>query len=184
MKVLLQVLDDGRLTDGLGKTVILENTIIVMTSNLGSDLRKHRRQVGFGAARETEEIVDVSAPILDAVRAALPPELWNRIDEPLVFAPLERTQISEIAELMLSQLAERIAGEHQIEFRVGDGAISALIENGGYDPDLGARPMRRTIQTLIEGPVAKMILQGEAKKGDIITAAGQGDALSLTIEKM
>jgi ATP-dependent Clp protease ATP-binding subunit ClpC len=184
LKVLLQVLDEGRLTDGLGKTVNLENTIIIMTSNLGSDLRIHRRQVGFGAARETQEIEDVSAQILEAVRAALPPELWNRIDEPLVFAPLEREQIAEIARLMLEQVAEQVLEEHEIVFRVGDGTVETLIRRGGYDPDLGARPMRRTIQSLIEGPISKMILTGEAKRGDAMTAVGQDDDLSLVIDKI
>jgi ATP-dependent Clp protease ATP-binding subunit ClpA len=184
LKVLLQVLDEGRLTDGLGKTVILGNTIIVMTSNLGSDLRIHRRQVGFGAARETKEIEDVSTQILEAVRAALPPELWNRIDEPLVFAPLEREQIAEIAHLMLKQVAEQILEEHEIAFRVGDGTVETLIRCGGYDPDLGARPMRRTIQSLVEGPISNMILRGEAKRGDAITAIGRGDDLSLIIDKI
>ncbi len=184
LKVFLQVLDEGRLTDGLGKTVVLENTVIVMTSNLGSDLRIHRRQVGFGAVRETKEIDDIAVPILEAVRAALPPELWNRIDEPLVFAPLEREQIAEIALLMLKQLETQILNEHDIVFRVGQGTVEVLIHRGGYDPDLGARPMRRTIQSLIEGPVSKMVLGGEANRGDIMTVVGRGGDLSITIDKM
>ncbi|MCP4678389.1 MAG: ATP-dependent Clp protease ATP-binding subunit [Deltaproteobacteria bacterium] len=181
LKVLLQVLDDGRLTDGMGRTVPFENTVIVMTSNLGSDLRVHRRHVGFGAARKTDAVIDVTQSILTAVREAMPPELWNRIDEPLVFEPLEKEEVAQIAEMMLRNVSNQLHEEHGIAIELGEGAIDALITAGGYDPDLGARPMRRTVQRLVEGPVARMVLAGDVLPGDIVEVSGDADGISLSV---
>ncbi len=181
LKVLLQVLDDGRLTDGMGRTIPFENTVVVMTSNLGSDLRVHRRHVGFGAARQSDAVVDVTQSILTAVREAMPPELWNRIDEPLVFEPLEKEEVAQIAEMMLRHVSRQLHEEHEIAIEIGEGAIDALIAAGGYDPDLGARPMRRTVQRLVEGPVARMVLQGEVQPRDIVEISGDGSELSISV---
>ncbi|MCP4680354.1 MAG: ATP-dependent Clp protease ATP-binding subunit, partial [Deltaproteobacteria bacterium] len=183
LKVLLQILDDGRLTDGLGRTVTFENTVIVMTSNLGSNLRTHRRHVGFGAARKTEEMGDLTESILSSVREVMPPELWNRIDDPLVFQPLDRNEVALVASLMLKHISEQLHKEHDVMIQLGDGAIEALIAAGGYDPDLGARPMRRTIQRLVEGPVAHMVLSGDALAGDTVNVTGAGGDLLFEIER-
>jgi len=177
IQVLLQVLDDGRLTDGRGRTVSLKNAVIVMTSNLGADLRDlsaPRRKVGFGAASTPDGSANppVTERILAAARAALPPELWNRIDEPLVFAPLSREEIGDIAALMLEGVAARLMDEHGIGLRVTSAAVDALIGCGGFDPELGARPMRRMIQRLVEGPAARLVLAGEVAAGDGILVDG------------
>ncbi|MBN2718831.1 MAG: ATP-dependent Clp protease ATP-binding subunit [Deltaproteobacteria bacterium] len=166
---LLQVLDDGRLTDGKGKTVDFKNTVIIMTSNLGSDLRQisnRKRSVGFGH-EDTQDDVQLEDIVIDAARVALPPELWNRIDEPLVFQPLTEQDVAKIAELMLEKLGRQIYLEKEITLAIDDDVIDHLIAGGGYDIQLGARPMRRTISRMIEGPVARIIL-GESLKGDTI----------------
>jgi ATP-dependent Clp protease ATP-binding subunit ClpC len=177
LKVLLQVLDDGRLTDGLGRTVIFENTVVVMTSNLGSNLRIGRRQVGFGAAREIEEMGDIGPAVLGAARASLPPELWNRIDEPLVFDPLTREDVRDIAAMMLKRISEQLRDEQGVSLSFDDDVVETLIAQGGYDPDLGARPMRRTVQRLVEGPVARIVLSGDVVRGGRIELSGDGESI-------
>ena len=178
---LLQVLDDGRLTDGKGKTVDFKNTVIIMTSNLGSDLRQlenRRARVGFGqplpGTDPSDE--DLSEQVIGAARAALPPELWNRIDEPLVFAPLREDDVANIAVLLLEKLAAQIYKEKEISLAFDNNVIDHLIVSGGYDMQLGARPMRRTISRLIEGPLARIIL-GDSDRGDTIRIGVENEAL-------
>jgi len=173
---LLQVLDDGRLTDGRGKTVDFKNTVIIMTSNLGADMRKFsaaRRPVGFGSA--TAGTGSLRDAIIDAARSALSPELWNRIDEPLVFEPLTRDDVAQIAALMLRRLAARVMEERQISLTFGDGVVPFLIDAGGYDLQLGARPMRRTIARLVEGPAARLILETGKEGGGIRVAVEENE---------
>ena len=185
IQLLLQVLDDGRLTDGKGRTVDFGNAVIIMTSNLGADMRaaaEPKRRMGFaasrdGAERREREAREVSDAILAAARAALPPELWNRIDEPLVFAPLDRERVAAIARLMLSKVASQLEKEHGVLFTAAPEAVEALAEAGGFDPELGARPMRRTIQRLVEGPLARLVLKGEVARGDTAELAVDAGAL-------
>ncbi|MCA9673077.1 MAG: ATP-dependent Clp protease ATP-binding subunit [Myxococcales bacterium] len=178
LQVLLQLLDDGRLTDGRGRTVDFSNTVVVMTSNLGSEHYDRRRgHIGFGlgvgapsgdneATLTDEEWKRIVDEVLTTARRAFPIELWNRIEERIVFEPLTRAQILEVARLLVADSARRLAAEKQISYVATDAALDYLIDNGGYDPLLGARPMRTTIQRLIEGPVAEQILLGKAKPGD------------------
>ncbi len=180
LQVLLQVLDDGRLTDGSGKTVSFINTLIIMTSNLGSDLRRQKRRVGF-ANDEAAALPDIETNIAGAARAALPPELWNRIDEPLVFAPLRRFEVEEIAGLMLSSIAQRLREEHHVITHFTKDAIEAMLSGGGYDQEMGARPMRRTIQRMVEGPIAKKILAGEVGRDDVLTVDAKDGALDFAV---
>jgi ATP-dependent Clp protease ATP-binding subunit ClpC len=184
IQILLQILDDGRLTDSKGRTVVLENAVIAMTSNLGADLREigsRSKRVGFGAGSSEPAASDVSEAILEAARGALPAELWNRIDEPLVFAPLEREQVAAIARMMIDRVSEQLGREHGITLDTAPEAIEALLDAGGYDSQLGARPMRRTIQRLVEGPVAKLVLADELSPGDVV-AIGTGDDDQLTFD--
>jgi ATP-dependent Clp protease ATP-binding subunit ClpC len=181
LQILLQVLDYGRLTDGKGRAIVFENTVIVMTSNLGSDMRSlssPRRRVGFSAGEDEPDKDRICESILGAAREALAPELWNRIDEPLVFAPLTRQEVGEIAMLMLNRLSKQLETEQGVSLEVGEGAVDTLIAAGGFDPELGARPMRRTIQRLIEGPVAKMVLSSEVIRGDRLVIEGDGEKLT------
>lgn len=176
---LLQVLDDGRLTDGKGKTVDFKNTVVIMTSNLGADMRKmepKKKAVGFGSVVESKN-PDVEEVILSAARSELPPELWNRIDEPLVFHPLSKAEVTQIAALMLRNLSEQIQKERDISLYIDGAVVEYLVEKGGYDVQLGARPMRRTISRLVEGPVARVIL-GKSARGDRIqVTVDEGDSL-------
>jgi ATP-dependent Clp protease ATP-binding subunit ClpC len=188
IQVLLQILDDGRLTDGRGRTVSLKNAVIVMTSNLGADLRElsaPRRRVGFGAADVADDVEGgpVAERILAAARGALPPELWNRIDEPLVFSPLSRDEVRDIAGLMLEGVAGQLMAEHGVELRATGAAVDALIRCGGFDPELGARPMRRTIQRLVEGPAARLVLAGEVAAGDGILVDGAEEGVVVLPER-
>ncbi len=172
---LLPLLDEGRLTDGRGRTVDFTNTVIVMTSNLGVEAASERGRVGFGAgdsqgaAREHGR----KAATLAAARRALPPELWNRIDEPLCFTPLDRGAVAEIAHRMCCAVVALMRREHGVAVQVEASAIDALIAAGGYDPELGARPMRRTVGRLLEARLARALLAGEFARGDAVVARGQ-----------
>jgi ATP-dependent Clp protease ATP-binding subunit ClpC len=178
LQVLLQILDDGRLTDGLGRTVPFENTIIIMTGNLGCNLSKYKRQVGFGASRSVETVSDISADVISAMRAALPPELWNRMDEVLVFNPLDRQEVLDITALMLARVGRQLLGENGIRFEADKETAEYLAAAGGFDPEFGARPMRRVVQRLVEGPIAKMILEGAVTKGDTIVGFVKDNVLA------
>jgi ATP-dependent Clp protease ATP-binding subunit ClpB len=137
--VLLQVLDDGRLTDGQGRTVDFRNTVLIMTSNVRS---------------------------IEAMRDVFRPEFLNRIDEIVVFEALTREQLADVAELQLARLRERLA-ERRIELELTDAAKAVLAE-AGWDPTYGARPLKRAIQRLVENPLAARLLAGEFAEGDTI----------------
>jgi ATP-dependent Clp protease ATP-binding subunit ClpC len=173
---LLPLLDEGRLTDGRGRTFDFTNTVIVMTSNLGASALSlaSTRSIGFGSGEANESVVTAADRAISAARRAMPPELWNRIDEPLFFAPLTSEDVSEIARRMLSKVAEVMRGEHDVKISFEESAIRALIESGGFEAALGARPMRRTIGRMIEAPLAAKILAGECARGDRVVARGVG----------
>ncbi len=171
LNVLLQLLDDGRLTDGRGRTVDFSNAVIVMTSNLGSQhfgsSAPSRGRLGFGQAAG-DASAELNDKVLDHAKGHFPLELWNRIEERLVFQPLKRPEIARIAALQLADTATRLDEESGIALVFSDKVVQFLIANGGYDPDLGARPMRQTIQRLVEGAVARLILEGAATRGDTV----------------
>jgi len=173
----LGVFDEGRLTDGRGRTVDFTNTVILMTSNLGAAETgaSPRRRVGFGSDA-AEQRDDVDARVVAAARAALPPELYNRIDEVLAFAPLGRDEVREIARRLLAGVSRALERQRDVRLEVDDSAIEALLEAGGYEPSLGARPMKRTIARLVEAPLAEKILRDELERGDVLfinAAAGE-----------
>ncbi|MFA6034684.1 MAG: ATP-dependent Clp protease ATP-binding subunit [Myxococcota bacterium] len=172
MQMFLQVFDDGRLTDGRGRTIDFSNTVIIMTSNLGNQefRERHSAPIGFGGSQQTAAPDDAAtARVLEAAKAHFPLELWNRIDERIVFHPLERPQIVEVAKLLLAESSARLKTEKGISFAAEQGAIDFLIENGGFVPELGARPMRQAVQRLVEARIAEMILRGEISGGDTVT---------------
>jgi ATP-dependent Clp protease ATP-binding subunit ClpB len=162
--VLLQVLDDGRLTDGQGRTVDFRNTVIVMTSNLGS-------QVIQELAGE-ENYARMKNAVMDIVAQHFRPEFINRLDELVVFHPLDKDAIRRIALIQTQSLRQRLA-EREIGFELDDSAI-ALLTNFGYDPVYGARPLKRAIQTLIENPLAKEVLAGNYAPRDTVLARAEG----------
>jgi len=168
--VLLQVLDDGRLTDGQGRTVDFRNTVIVMTSNLGSD------QIQQMAGESNYEAM--KAAVMDSVGAHFRPEFINRIDEVVVFHPLGREQIRSITNIQIEHLRQRLL-DREIELKVSVAALDRLGE-AGFDPVYGARPLKRAIQQELENPLAQEILAGHYGAGDIIDVQVQGDALAFS----
>jgi ATP-dependent Clp protease ATP-binding subunit ClpC len=176
---LLPLLDEGRMTDGRGRTVDFTNTVIVMTSNLGAGAATSgSRRVGFGAREESAPRGDRER-VLSAARRALPPELWNRIDEPLFFAPLGTEEVASIAARLLDEVAEVMRREHQVGLEVEPSALDALIAAGGFDPQLGARPMRRCVGRLVEAPLASAVLAGDLRRGSVVVLRGEGDRVVL-----
>ena len=156
--ILLQVLDDGRLTDGQGRTVDFRNTVVIMTSNLGSDLIQER----FGEL----DYAHMKELVLGVVSHNFRPEFINRIDEVVVFHPLGEQHIASIAQIQLKRLYKRLE-ERGYEIHISDEALKLLSENG-YDPVYGARPLKRAIQQQIENPLAQQILSGELVPGKVI----------------
>ncbi len=173
----LQVFDEGRLTDGRGRTVDFTNTVIILTSNIGADLSPttaNRGRIGFGTTRRADarerEVTAYQAAVTEAARRALPPELFNRLDEVLAFAPLSRDDVAEVARRIVRLLAADLEESRGVKLDVSPSAIDALLDGGGFDPELGARPMRRAIGRHIEAPIAEMILKGQLRRGDIAFA--------------
>lgn len=166
--ILLQVLDDGRLTDGQGRTVDFRNTVIVMTSNLGSNLIQEM------AGEENYQ--EMKAAVMDIVGQHFRPEFINRVDDVVVFHPLQREQIRMIAAIQLELLHQRLA-ERDLGLEVSEQALD-LIANAGFDPVYGARPLKRAIQQQLENPLANDLLTGRFKGGDVIKVDVSGDELS------
>ncbi|HKQ70869.1 MAG TPA: ATP-dependent Clp protease ATP-binding subunit, partial [Polyangiaceae bacterium] len=169
LEAFLGVFDEGRLTDGRGKTVDFTNTVIILTSNLGArDVSaKAIRTIGFGSTSVEQRVMQIEEALVGAARSALPPELYNRIDEVIAFAPLQRIEVAEIARRLLAGLSKTLDQARGVLLDVEDEAIDALLDAGGFDPELGARPMKRTIARLVEAPIADMILRGEVGRGDV-----------------
>ena len=159
LNLLLQMLEEGRLTDSRGRVADFSNTVVIMTSNLGADVA-FKSQASVGFAREKSGGDAVADRVRDAARRTLEPELWNRFDETLVFEPLTRDQVERIAHLKLQQSSRRLLDEKGIAFTATPAVIDFLIEHGGYDRKLGARPLRRSMERYVEGPIAELILQG------------------------
>ncbi len=178
--VLLQILDDGRLTDGKGRTVDFANTVVVMTSNLGAEAFATARHVGFAPAADDDPDAR-RARALDAARSAFPPELWNRIECRLVFDPLSRDEVARVARLQLADRGRLLESERGITFAVDEAAIAVLIDAGGYDPGLGARPMRQAIARRIETPLAERILAGTLRRGHHVSIGAVDGVLEFTV---
>jgi len=172
--VLLQVLEEGRLTDGRSRSVDFSNTVVILTSNLGAQaFSEVRPRVGFGGAGVEGED---AASAVAAARKALPAELWNRLDDRLAFRPLEPSDLARIARLILDDSSRRLASERGIAFAVDDAAIRLLVDSG-LDPSLGARPLRQAVERLVEGPLAEAILAGEFAPGDRVRVSAGGGTL-------
>ena len=162
--VLLQVLDDGRLTDGHGRTVDFRNTVIIMTSNLGTGELGRQRLGLVGGRSEATEDERIRESVMEALKRNLRPEFLNRIDEIVVFQQLTQEQIVSIVHLMAAEVQERLKDRH-ISFSLTPAAAEWLAKEG-YDPTYGARPLRRAVQRLVENPLSKGILAGDYAEGD------------------
>ncbi|MEQ6886219.1 ATP-dependent chaperone ClpB [Salicola sp. Rm-C-2C1-2] len=169
--ILLQVLDDGRLTDGQGRTVDFRNTVVVMTSNLGSDIIQNM------AGEEQYE--QMKSSVMEVVGSHFRPEFINRVDDVVVFHPLDEEQIEGIAQIQLEQLNERLA-EQELSLTLSDEAMKK-IAGVGYDPVYGARPLKRAIQRYIENPLSQKLLEGEFPSDSTIRADVEGDGLRFTV---
>ena len=185
LQLLLQVLEEGQLTDGRGRRIDFSGAVVVLTSNVGAGaFEPGARAVGFGAPERPSAGADDAgaARALEQARAAFPPELWGRFDERLVFAPLGRDEIARIATLLLSDSSRRLWQERQIAFRTGPGLVDHLIAHGGWEASLGARPMRQTIQRLVESPLADEILAGRIRKGAQLVACATPSGVEFRLD--
>ena len=167
--ILLQIMDEGQLTDGHGRKVSFKNTILIMTSNFGAEYFKQEASIGFASKEDREKSFDkIKELILSEMKKYFRPEFLNRLDEIVFFRPLTKDDLKQILELLLKPVRERLR-EKRLDLEVSDEVKEFLLEKG-YDPQYGARPLKRTIQYYVEDPLAEFILQGEFKEGDIIRA--------------
>ena len=187
--ILLQVLDDGRLTDSQGRTVDFRNTVIIMTSNLGAKaLHKNSTELGFLAPKKAEshsndskriDFKEAKKSVLDAVKSHFRPEFLNRIDEMIVFHPLTEEDLTKIVTILMSDVIKRL-GERDLHLEITPEAMKLLVKEGS-DFTMGARPLKRAIQRLIEDPVSDLILKGEAIAGKTIKADAKDNDIVVTI---
>src|SRR6202008_3669221 len=176
--ILLQVLDDGRLTDGQGRTVDFKNTVVIMTSNLGSDVIG-RRRLGFsdgGTETSVTDDADLRNRIMSRLRESFRPEFLNRIDEIIVFRHLDEVQLRQITSLLLEETTRRLhAQDITVEFTRE--AVDWLARRG-FQPEFGARPLRRTIQREVDNKLSSMLLKGQLQPGQHVTVVREGDELA------
>jgi len=178
--ILLQVLDDGILTDAKGRKVDFRNTIIIMTSNLGARSLEEDKSVGFGAKDVHNDYKEMQERINAELKKFFRPEFLNRLDETIVFKSLNKEQLKEIAKIMSNNLRKRLA-EREIKLVISPSAYSDLVKDG-YNPEYGARPMRRTIQREIEDPASEQLLMGKVKAGDSIKVGSKKGKLNVTVD--
>ncbi len=171
--VLLQILDDGRLTDGQGRTVDFRNTVLIMTSNLGGQLIQDMSSRSFDEVREA-----VMAVLRDHFR----PEFLNRVDDIIVFKSLTQEQLGAIVDIQLARLRKRLV-DRKLTLTVTDAARKLLIERG-WDPVYGARPLKRAIQRLVQDPLAMLLLEGTFTDGDAVEVDAKGDQLTFAKAKL
>lgn len=177
---LLQLLDDGRLTDGQGRTIDFRNTVVIMTSNVGTE---HVRQVNIGLVRNHDRNAEAAARdrVQEALREAFRPEFLNRIDEVIVFQTLTEPELHQIVTLLLNDVANRLQ-EQQIMIELS-AAAKALLVREGYNPAYGARPLRRTIQRLVETPLSRELLRSNYQEGDTVSVDVDESSASLVFSK-
>jgi len=183
--VLLQVIEDGRLTDSKGRTVDLRNCVVIMTSNVGANLIRKESRMGFKPeSAVTAAAYDYEAMkerVTEELKRTFRPEFLNRVDEIIVFHSLDEEHIHRIVGLMLKSVAKRIA-EYGLYLEFTDTAKD-LLARKGYDQMYGARPLRRVIQRLVEDRLSEEMLQGRIKDGDVVTVDADGDSLTFSIKQ-
>jgi ATP-dependent Clp protease ATP-binding subunit ClpC len=173
--ILLQVLEDGRLTDSLGRTVDFRNTVVLMTSNLGVDLLKKQGALGFASRKEDETYAQMKERLLAEIKKVFKPEFLNRIDDTIVFKPLSKESLYKIIDIEIDAVRKRLQ-EKNIALEMSQEAIDFLIEKG-FDPVYGARPLKRTIQRFVEDPMSEAIIAGTFKEGSKVTVRPDNDKL-------
>jgi ATP-dependent Clp protease ATP-binding subunit ClpC len=168
MHLLLQILEEGTVTDSLGRKVDFRNTIIIMTSNVGAELIKKQTSLGFGAMdNESADYDGMKAKILEQSKKVFKPEFLNRLDDQIVFHMLEKKDLVQIVDLEIAKVFDRLKNR-DINVKIDNKAKDFLIEDG-YDPEYGARPMRRSVEKNLEDPLAEHLLRGDVKEGDLVT---------------
>ncbi len=175
--ILLQVLEDGHLTDSLKRKVNFKNTVLIMTSNIGARLIRGQGQMGFQRPDGEVSYQQMKSTVMEEVRKVFNPEFLNRLDEIIVFRPLDRSHMEKIVEILLNEVRGRLT-EHNLTLTATPGALNLLLEKG-FDPALGARPLRRAIQRLIEDPMADLLLRGKMKPGSEVRITKRGDELAI-----
>ncbi|MDO8559189.1 MAG: AAA family ATPase [bacterium] len=173
--ILLQILEDGRLTDAKGRTASFKNTILIMTSNLGSEHIAKMSSLGFLAGKEGKDREDLKGKVMEALRENFKPEFLNRIDEIVIFNHLGKPEIKEIVELELRKVAERLS-QKDIEIKISQQVKDILAEKG-FDPNLGARPLKRVIQKLVLDPLALRIVTGQIQAKDRVMIDAEGEKI-------
>ena len=173
MNILLQILDDGRLTDSQGRTVDFKNTVIIMTSNIGARLITDKKSLGFSENKENDnkEYENTKKEVMAELKKEFRPEFLNRIDETIVFHKLTDTEIDKIIDLMLKEVERRMK-EQGIELKI-EKSVKKLVTEKGIDKSYGARPLRRTIQNIVEDSLAEYILDGKIKAGEEVKIAAK-----------
>ncbi len=166
--ILMQVLEDGRLTDSQGRVVDFKNTIIIMTSNIGTKEASARRKIGFTSDLRDYFYEETREALLEKIKSTFRPEFLNRVDEIVFFKDLSFEEIKQIVDLMINRINEQLA-EHSLRLEITE-KTRELLARQGFDPAFGARPLRRTVQRLIEDPLAEQILRGDFREGDVIIA--------------
>jgi len=174
--LLLQLLEEGRLTDSFGRKVDFKNTVLIMTSNIGAELLRKQGSLGFKAPKEEVTYQEMKTQLLDEVKKAFKPEFINRVDDVIVFRPLNREDLSQIVQIELKEVISRLK-EQGVELEISPKGIDFLIEKG-FDPVFGARPLKRTIARYLEDPLAQEIISGHFKEGTKILADAKGDGLT------
>ncbi len=173
--IMLQVMEDGRLTDSFGRHVDFRNAVLIMTSNVGAELVRKQTTLGFKSIQDAETFEALKAKLLDAAKKTFRPEFVNRLDDMIVFRSLTRADLERVIEIELRELKERLK-DRRLQIQIEDEALQFLIDKG-YDPVFGARPIKRTLQRYIEDLLTEDILSGKAKEGDTLKARVQNDAL-------
>ena len=179
MHLLLQILEEGKITDSLGRKIDFRNTIIIMTSNVGAELIKRQTALGFGAIADHGSYEAMRDKILEESKRVFKPEFLNRLDDMIVFHRLERNDLVKIVDLEVAKVIERVRGK-DIKVQLDRGAIEFLI-NKGYDPIYGARPMRRAVEKFLEDPLAEEFLRGNIQQGDTLEVHAAGEQLALKV---
>ena len=182
---LLQLLDDGRLTDGHGRTVDFKNAVVIMTSNIGVEFIKREMRLGFtpqkaGTKARRQSYEDMKEKVMDEVKKTFRPEFLNRLDDIIVFHELTEEQLRSIVNLMAKDLQKRLA-ERKLEMEMTDKAKSWLVKVG-FDPLFGARPLRRAVERYVENQLSSKMLRGEFNEGDKVVVDLVDDALTFTIK--
>jgi len=185
---LLQILEDGRLTDGKGRTVSFKNTILIMTSNVGSAYLQQLGPIGYHPVEDArhhvvdDRVSDLKKRLDAALRETFKPEFLNRIDDVIYFSPLGENELAKIVEIQIEGL-RRLLAEKKITIELSDDAKKLLFTRG-YDPNFGARPLRRAIQSLIQDPLAMKMLDGEVLSGDSIRVDAEDGVMKFTKQEV